>query len=152
MAKVRFELEPDEDGWPPVAGESLWAVPLGGNRYRLDNTPWFVRGVSCYDVVEAVAPDAQSVPVVQRLVERSGHLTVRVLPLQDRSVNGLELLIAEFNALGVECEGDQHHGLVALDIPPSTPLAPVKERLVAGEAAGRWEYEEGAVSDFWLAL
>lgn len=152
LVKVRFELEPDDDGWPPVGGESLWAFSLGDGRYRLDNTPWFVRGVSCYDVVEAAADDEQGVPVVERVVERSGHLTVRVLPLGDRSVEVLAALIAEFDDLGVDCEGDQVHGLLALDIPPSTRLAPVKDHLDAGEASGRWEYEEGLVNELWLAL
>jgi hypothetical protein len=152
LVKIRFELEPDDDGWPPVGGESLWAFDLGQDRYRLDNTPWFVRGVACYDVVEAVAPNADSVPVVSRVVEHSGHLTVRVLPLDDHGVDVLATLIEEFNALGVDCEGDQHHGLLALDIPPSTLLAPIKEYLDSGEANGRWEYEEGLVNEFWLAL
>ncbi len=152
MVKVRFELEPDEDGWPPVGGESLWAFPLGGNRYRLDNTPWFVRGASCYDIVEAIAPDADSVPVVQQVVEHSGHLTVRVLLLDDRSLDSIARVIAEFNSLGVDCEGDQDHGLIALDVPPSTRLAPVKDYLNDGQVNGRWDVEEGLVNDFWLAI
>lgn len=45
LVKIRFELEPDDDGWPPVGGESLWAFDLGHDRYRLDNTPWFVRAL-----------------------------------------------------------------------------------------------------------
>jgi hypothetical protein len=152
LVKIRFELDQDDDGWPPVAGESLWAFDLGHDRYRLDNTPWFVRGVACYDVVEALAPDADSVPVVHQVLEHSGLLTVRVLPLADGGVDALATLIGEFNALGVDCEGDQDHGLLALDIPPSTRLAPVKEHLDRGAADGRWEYEEGLVNDFWLAL
>ncbi|MEV6281360.1 hypothetical protein [Kribbella sp. NPDC051770] len=36
--KVRFELEPDEDGWPPASSEGLWAVPVGEDRVRLDNS------------------------------------------------------------------------------------------------------------------
>lgn len=151
LVKVGFELEP-ADGWPPVGGESLWAFSLGDNRYRLDNTPWFVRGVSCYDVVEAAAGEDGGVPVVERVIERSGHLTVRVLPLGDRSADALEALTAEFNDLGVDCEGDQVHGLLALDIPPGARLAPIKDHLKAGEAAGRWEYEEGLVNDLWLAM
>ncbi|WP_323136453.1 hypothetical protein [Streptomyces sp. NBC_01446] len=39
-------MEIDEDGWPPASVESLWAVDLGDERVRLDNTPWFVRGVA----------------------------------------------------------------------------------------------------------
>lgn len=152
LVKIRFDLEQNEDGWPPVGGESLWAFDLGDDRYRLDNTPWFVRGVACCDVVEARAADADSVPVVNQVLEHSGHLTVRVLPLADGTIDALTSLIQEFNALGVDCEGDQDHGLLALDIPPTTRLAPVKEHLDRGVADGRWEYEEGLVNELWLAL
>jgi hypothetical protein len=29
QVKVRFELEQDEDGWPPLGSEGVWATPLG---------------------------------------------------------------------------------------------------------------------------
>ncbi|MEU1503299.1 DUF4265 domain-containing protein [Streptomyces sp. NPDC005732] len=54
--KVHFRMEIDEDGWPPASVESLWAVDLGDGRVRLDNTPWFVRGVASGDVIR-VQPD-----------------------------------------------------------------------------------------------
>ncbi|MFI5808801.1 DUF4265 domain-containing protein [Streptomyces sp. NPDC051561] len=49
--KVHFRMEVDEDGWPPASVESLWAVDLGDGTVRLDNTPWFVRGVASDDIV-----------------------------------------------------------------------------------------------------
>ncbi len=150
LVKIRFELEQDDDGWPPVGGESLWATDLGHDRYRLDNTPWFVRGVTCYDVVGALPPDAESMPVVSQVLEHSGHLTVRVLPLGDRGADTLAALISEFNTLGVDCEGDQVHGLLALDIPPSTRLAPVKDHLGRGAADGRWQYEPGCTDECFV--
>ncbi|MDV5143157.1 DUF4265 domain-containing protein [Streptomyces sp. SBC-4] len=42
-----------EDGWPPASVESLWAVDLGDGTVRLDNTPWFVRGVASGDIIQA---------------------------------------------------------------------------------------------------
>jgi hypothetical protein len=56
FARVRFRLEQDEDGWPPAESEGLWAVPLGGNAYRIDNTPWFARNVAA--VALTIPPDA----------------------------------------------------------------------------------------------
>lgn len=90
--------------------------------------------------------------MVNQVLEHSGHLTVRVLPLDDGGLDTLAALIKEFNALGVDCEGDQVHGLLALDIPPSTRLAPVKEHLDRGAADERWEYEEALINDVWQAL
>ncbi|MFC9157849.1 DUF4265 domain-containing protein [Streptomyces bauhiniae] len=53
--KVHFRLEVDEDGWPPASVESLWAVDLGDGTVRLDNTPWFVRGVASGDIIRVDA-------------------------------------------------------------------------------------------------
>lgn len=55
--KIHFRMDIDEDGWPPASVESLWAVDLGDGTVRLDNTPWFVRGV---------ASDDQGRPVCER--------------------------------------------------------------------------------------
>jgi hypothetical protein len=49
--KIHFRLEVDEDGWPPASVESLWAVDLGDGTIRLDNVPWFVRGVASDDII-----------------------------------------------------------------------------------------------------
>jgi len=43
--KVYFDLEKDADGYPPVNSESMWAVPMGEFRFRIDNIPFFVYGV-----------------------------------------------------------------------------------------------------------
>ena len=50
--KLHFRMEVDEDGWPPASVESLWAVDLGDGTVRLDNTPWFVRGVTSRDIIQ----------------------------------------------------------------------------------------------------
>lgn len=50
--KVHFRMDIDEDGWPPASVESLWAVDLGNGTVRLDNTPWFVRGVASGDIIK----------------------------------------------------------------------------------------------------
>jgi hypothetical protein len=58
--KVRFALERDQYGWPPAESEGLCAEPVEGDLYRLDNTPWFARGVAADDVIQ-VEPDANGV-------------------------------------------------------------------------------------------
>ena len=49
--KVHFPIEV-EDGWPPVSGESMWAVHVEDEVYRLENTPFFVRGAAFGDLVQ----------------------------------------------------------------------------------------------------
>jgi hypothetical protein len=35
-----------------VGGEAMWARALGGNRYRIENVPFYAYGLNFYDVVE----------------------------------------------------------------------------------------------------
>jgi hypothetical protein len=150
--KVRFALDQDEDGWPPVKSEGLWAVPLGGDQFRIDNTPWFARGISADDVVEAMAGSDGVLWATQRL-ESGGRQTIRVMALLDGSLSGdPEVVRAQFTPLGVTGEIAQHYRMVALDVPPGIALAPVKSLLVAGERDGRWVFDEGCVSQEWLSI
>lgn len=153
LVKIPFDLAVDDEGWPPVRGERVWARDLGRNLYRLDNTPWFVRGVSCYDVVEARAGSPGELPLVRHVVEHGGHLTLRVVPLGagDRRSRLLATRDA-LRPLGVSAEVDQDHGILAVGVPGNVDLASLKRRLDQGTADGLWEYEEGNVSDRWLDL
>ncbi|GLY19774.1 hypothetical protein Kisp01_67880 [Kineosporia sp. NBRC 101677] len=150
--KVRFELEPDE-GWPPVESEGLWAEPLGGGRFRIDNAPWFVPDLAAADVVEAVA-DSDGVLWATRKIAHGGRLAVQVIPFRSGPLNGdLQAVLDMFVPLGVSGEGaaPTFH-LVALDISPDADLQAIVDRLREGERDGSWEYSEGCVTSEWLAL
>ena len=152
LVKVRFNLPSDADGWPPVSSEGLWAVPIGADMYRLDNTPWFARGLAAGDVVEALAGSDGRLWATRR-VEWGGRQTIRVIPNRDGPLAGdLKAVLDAFAPLGVSGEGVQQFTMVALDIPPDAPLAELKSLLIAGERDGRWHYEEGLVSPEWLGL
>ncbi len=77
FVKVRFRLEQDEDGYPPAGSEGLWAVPLGGDAYRIDNTPWFARNVAVGDVFLAESDTDGRLWAIERL-RWSGNCTIRV--------------------------------------------------------------------------
>ncbi|WP_162799478.1 DUF4265 domain-containing protein [Nocardioides sp. 616] len=151
--KVRFVLDRDGSGWPPAESEGLWAQPLGSERFRLDNTPWFVRGVAADDVVEA-KPDDAGVLWFVRLAERGERVVVRVIPRPDGPLNGdRQAVVDAFTPFGISGEGMATPvNMVALDIGPEAPLASVKDLLERGEADGRWNYEEGCVTERWLSL
>lgn len=151
-AHVVFPLDVDEDGWPPVGAERVWAVPLGGDHYRIDNVPWFVRDLACDDVVVAIAPEEGQHPVYVRTHEKSSHLTIRVVCFRSGPLKGdLGAVADAFTRLGVYAEGVAQYGIVALDIPPTASLRPIYERLVAGQQDGTWEWEEGRINDAWVA-
>ena len=105
----------------------MWATPLGEDRYRLDNVPWFARGFAYGDVV-AAEPDHEGVLRVREQLVWSGRYTVRVIPFGDESAEAqLQAVIEEFASLGADCEGAlPSFTLIALDIPPTARVAEIK--------------------------
>lgn len=148
--KVRFPLDQDEDGWPPVTSEGIWAVPLGESLYRVDNTPWFVRGVAAEDTIEARV-DEDGVLWFVQVRARGGHIVVRVIPRFDGLLGAsLESVLEQFAPFGVTGEGmSSPIRMVALDIAPDAPLSSIKALLVSGETDGLWYYDEGCITDDW---
>ncbi len=151
-AHVVFPLEVDDQGWPPVSAERVWAYSLGDNEYRIDNTPWFVRDLACDDVVSATAPDDASHPVFSHMVRKSEHLTIRIICFRRGPLEGnLQAVVDAFIPLGVFAEGVTQYGMVALDVPRTAALRPIFDRLVTGQEDGSWEWEEGRINDAWRA-
>lgn len=146
--KILFELKKDEDGYPPADVEQLWAEPLGNNLFKIDSVPFYVKGISCEDVVEA-SPDSEGELRFRSLVKPSGHNTLRVIvfrespdprPLADRVAD----LRNQLAKIGCSTELSHVPGLVAVDADTASidKALPV---LQSGENANLWEYEEAAL-------
>lgn len=104
FVRVRFKLAIDEDGWTPVASEGLWAEPLGGDSFRIDNTPWFARNLAADDVVRPAAGD-DGVLWATETVEWSGRMTIRVVPYSKGRLRGdMQAVLDGFEPLGVTGE------------------------------------------------
>jgi hypothetical protein len=151
--KLCFELEREDEDWPPVRTENVWARPVGDDEYELDNIPWFARGVAIGDRVRAFRDD-DGVLTFRDKVAWSGRYTIRVIPTAEGSSREqIEEVIAAFHPLGAECEGGlPAFKIVALDIPPTARLSEIKALLEQGEAEGRWGWEEGCVDEGWMNL
>lgn len=135
-----------------MASERLWAFDLGDDLYRIDNVPWFVRDLAVGDVVRALAPTADSNPVFTELLERSDHVTIRLICFRSGPLNGeLARALRPFTELGVYGEGAPQYGMVALDIEPTAPLPTIVTTLRRGVEDGSWEYEEGRVTPAWIS-
>ena len=151
LVRVRFALERDEDGWPPAVSEGLWAEPLGGDNYRIENSPWYVNDLAAGDVVRATSDEGE-LWAVER-VHASGRMTVRVIPLGPGEPEvKVQRVLELVQPLGVRTEGSLPQTIIALDIGPEIDLPELKRVLVAGEQSGTLSYDEGAVSQEWLAL
>jgi Domain of unknown function (DUF4265) len=152
LVKVRFRLERDEGGWPPTESEGLWSVPLGGDAYRIDNTPWFARNVASHDVFLA-EPDADGCLWAGERLRWSGNCTIRVVPFRTGPLAGSQQAVLDlFMPMGVSGEGfGSQLNIVALTVPPDADLPGIKRTLEQGEADGSWSYEEGCISSEWAS-
>ncbi|MGW0886307.1 DUF4265 domain-containing protein [Streptomyces sp. NPDC002671] len=149
--KVHFRLETDEDGWPPASVESLWAVDLGDGTVRLDNTPWFVRGVASGDVIRVEADD-DGCRWAGETVRGSENCTIRLIVVRDGgSAAARQTVLETFHRLGTIGEGIERFRMVALDVPPDADLPRVRKFLEHGAAEGWWHWEEGCVTTAWRA-
>lgn len=118
-AKVLFRVA-NEDGSAEV--ETLWATALGNDRYRLDNSPFYAYGVSWEDVVLAPYDAQEQFPTFQRVLEKSGNRTIRIL--FDEAVepgNESEKILQDLVSLGCSYEGANRR-YISLNIPPEVDL------------------------------
>ena len=142
--RIRFDLEQDEDGWPPGSVEWLWARRRGDG-YLIENIPLFVEGVALHDVVSAEASSGQLAFSGVRL--RGGHSTVCVF-LDAESAEATrafrDVLRTRF---GIESEDSREtEGLVAIDVPANVSLRAVREFLEEQQHEGTLEYWMPTVS------
>ena len=136
LTKVHVDLP---NHWA-TGGESLWALHLGGDRYRLDNVPFHAYDLNFHDVVEARSLGPELKPSVVRVIERSGHRTIRVVFHDGTSEETRAACLDSLAELRVSYEGCSP-GYFALDLEPEANIDAVRDRLDGWEAEGILEYE-----------
>jgi uncharacterized protein DUF4265 len=140
MARV---LLPNDDG----NVERLWATPVGHNQYRLENSPFYAYRVSWMDIVEAqpVAPDEW--PTFLRIVEKSGHRTVRLIldPPVNVSADSQQILDT-LTAMNCTWEGATQ-SYFAIDIPADADFDAVRQYLIT--TGQQWEHADPAYADLY---
>ncbi|MEG3627572.1 DUF4265 domain-containing protein [Streptomyces poriticola] len=144
-------MEVDGDGRPPASVESLWALDLGDGTVRLDNTPWFVRGVASGDIVR-VDVDDDGLLRAGETVHASENCTIRLIVLKDGgSAAARQTVLETFHRFGTTGEGIEQFRMVALDVPPEADIQRIRKLLERGDAKGWWHWEEGCVTAAWRA-
>lgn len=136
-AKVLFRV-PDDEGSATV--ETLWAIPLGGDRYRLDNSPFYAYGVSWQDTVFAPIDVQEGLPTFQSMIAKSGNRTVRIIfdpPVSPG--NASDQVLQGLVTLGCSYEG-ANPGYMSVNIPPGVELQQVRSYLVQHDA--QWEHAD----------
>jgi Domain of unknown function (DUF4265) len=140
LVKIAFDL--GDDTLRPGEVETMWAEPLGEDRYRLRNSPFYARGFSFLDVVIAER-QTDGFPVVRRPLVRSGHSTYQlVVPGGIDASADFRSYAARLLELRRTFERATAQ-LAAVDVPPEANIHEVYGLLEAGEQAGVWDFQEG---------
>jgi len=138
--KIHFKLDKDEDGYPPDDWEGIWAQEVAPGLYRIDNIPFFVRGISCDDIVSASVEGDEL--EFKELVQPSGNSVLRIIAV-DKS--GVGKLREQLRQMQCESELSDIPGFLSVEVPAIVNIDPILNFLAAGEEEGRWEYEEGSI-------
>ncbi|MFY0572660.1 DUF4265 domain-containing protein [Archangium lansingense] len=139
--KVVVKLEKDEDDYPPMDYEGLWALPVGEGLFQIDNVPFFAMGIAYGDIVSATAEQHEL--RFREVVRPSGHSTLRLIIYDEKDIPSVRALLEE---LGCSIERSHIQGLISVDVPPTVSLAVLRKTLDEGEAQERWGYEEACLA------
>lgn len=135
--KIFFQLEQDGSGYPPVATESLWAIPTEVcSEYVLDNIPFFEKVATIGDTVSVEELEGRLWH--RATVRRTDHSLIRVVGLSGSAPVAVG---KELEALGCAWELDATHHLISVDVPPAA-LDGVQAVVVERAASGAIDYEE----------
>ena len=140
--EVHFPLTPDDEGWPPVPVEPIWVQPLGDDRYRLLNVPFFALGVSSGDVIQATR-DSTGIRHFVKVVQPSDRSTIRIIVAEPE---GVEALADQIIRRGCLVEASYIPALLAIDVPPEEDYAALLALLDEFEAAEVLDYEEANIA------
>ncbi|HUA80914.1 MAG TPA: DUF4265 domain-containing protein [Dyella sp.] len=138
LVKIHFRLQQDEDGYPDIAVESVWAKPSdASDEYVVDNIPFFVRDVTIGDTLKAHEEDGSL--WFDCLTRRSSNSLVRVV-FFDRECK--PRIAQELTDIGCQVEYFEKYNLLAVSIPGDVKLPDVQAYLWREAEAGNIDYEE----------
>jgi hypothetical protein len=115
-----------EDGWPPVAVESL-PFQVAPDGYVALVSPLFVRDLSVGDVIDATLDAGGKRVESWHHVVRSGRSTIWLLRL-DRS-NTIDAVLTRLRGLGCNTVTFEQAGTYSVDVPESVPMKTVDAAL-----------------------
>lgn len=144
MSKVLFRIT-DDDGSADV--ETLWATPLGEDRYQLDNSPFYAYAVSWKDIIYAPYDPDEQLPAFERVISKSGHKTIRII-FESPATEGSESLdlLQQLASLGCSYEG-ANKLYICIDIPPEVELEKVRQFAI--QRAIQFEHADPTYSELF---
>jgi hypothetical protein len=140
LKKIVFKLEQDQDGYPPAECENLWGAEVSKGLFRIDNIPFFVRGISPGDIVSV--EEVESVLYFKALIQTSSTSVLRVFASKESDVPGLR---RHLRRLGCQSELSHISRLFSVEVPQRVPVSLVIEFLKDQAAEEKLDYEEASV-------
>ena len=140
MERVSFELEPD--AWHGQSVESMWATKLDDHLYKIENSPFFVKGIAFEDVVKTKLLDGM-ISFVKTAIS-SGGSTYRILCKECTDETQFELFWKPLEVVGCKYEqGDFGYRMYSVDVPKQANIQQVFALLQDGISNDIWDFEEG---------
>ena len=142
--EIWFKIQKDEEGYPrSQSWEELWGTPVGGGGFRLESTPFFVKGIALGDVVAAERTQEGRYKF-ERIISRSGNSNFRIW-LDDTKAQDACNIAQEIRKFGCKVEITLER-LIAIDVSADRE-AEVWEYLEVGRANNWWEVQVGFSPD-----
>lgn len=139
--KVHFRLAQDDDGYPPVAVESVWAqAGPHAREFVIDNVPFFAREATLGDTVLVTEDEGHR--WFDTVVLRSTNSLVRVV-FFDRTI--VERVSNRLTVIGCSTEYLREHKLLAVNLPHEVKLTDVQAYLKSEADQGTLDYEEAII-------
>lgn len=123
-----------------TSGESMWALPLGGDLYEIRNTPFYAYGINWGDIVRADNNDPTLKPEVREVVAPSGNKTLRVFLNKELGQAEQDAVLSSLQYLDISWERANDH-YVAIDVHPESDYQAVCDKLMELEQEGTLAYE-----------
>jgi hypothetical protein len=139
--RILVRLTPDEDGYPPVQVEGLWAIPRADGNYILDNIPFYATGIAPGDEV-SVRTSANGEVWLIAVIKAGGRSVFRIHAKKSVLIEEIRSSLLD---LGCPSEIDAKTGLVAIEVPINCNIAPVLDFLMSGQDTNRFDFEEGVL-------
>ena len=139
--KIFFDLEIEEDGWPPIGVEILNGTILSKNKMRVENTPFFIWEIAAGDIVQVAPREKENEFSFQGLEETSGNTSISIIVRNHSLIDNIRKKMESFKCY---CEFGEigHTKMLALSIPREVDYSPIRLELDALEARGDISYAE----------
>ena len=143
LLKVFFNLEQDEDGYPGVSVESVWAIPTADNSVvKLDNVPFFTYEATIDDLIRVHEEDGKL--WFQEVLTESINSMFRILFFD---IDVKDKVRDHLVGMGCVTELFASRKLLAVSVPGPALLFPVREYLKSERDAGSIDVEEAIVRE-----